>query len=273
VSPSWNETIRVSLCPDRVGLVRRDRRKRMLEARVVECRGPEAGRLTWEPALEAFREGLAALDRKSSAISVVLSNHFVRYTLVPWNGQLKGPEEQLAHTRHCFEQVFGSAAATWDVRLSNGAEGETQVACAVDAGLLSALDKAVASHGLKLRSVQPYLMTAFNQWRQRLDGPQVWFVLAEQDRVCLSTLLDGAWSDLQNLYAGPGWAQELPVTLARQRLLGDLDTQAQVYVCATDESAEQVLLAAGENVHSLRLPPTAGVAAGQAGFLAMAMCG
>ena len=273
MSPSWNETLRVSLSPDRVGLVRLDRQKHLLEARVVECRLPEAGKLTWEPALEAFREGLAALNKKASNISVVLSNHFVRYTLVPWVEQIKGEEEKLAHTRNCFEQVYGSAASTWDIRLSNGSEGETQVACAVDTGLLSALDKATASAGLKLRSVQPYLMTAFNHWRQKLDGPLVWFLLAEQGRMCLSTLTDGKWSELQNLYAGPGWTKELPTILSRQRRLGGLGDDGHIFVCASDESAEKVLVDEGENVSSLHLPPTPGVAAGQADFLEMAMCG
>jgi hypothetical protein len=273
VSPSWNETLRASLSPGRVSLVRLDHRKRLLEGRTVECTADEAGEPAWAQALDAFREGLAKSAAHHSRVAVVLSNHFVRYVLVPWNGQIKKEEEELAYARHCFEQVYGPSAAAWDIRVSASGKGGPRVACAVDARLLSTLDQIVAGAGMKLSSVQPYLMTAFNRWRDEMNGHSVWFVLAEQDRLCLSTLVEGRWTDLKNLHVAPDWIAELPTMLERQRLLSDLGGEVKVYLCASDENAERTLLEAGESVHSLHLPPTAGVEVEQARYLEMACCG
>src|SRR5512143_3173413 len=97
VSPSSREPMRAALSPDRVSLVRLGRRRRLLEGKVVECAAPEPGEPAWAPAVRAFREGLSGMQGRPSGVTVVLSNHFARYTLVPWRAQLNGAEEEIAH--------------------------------------------------------------------------------------------------------------------------------------------------------------------------------
>lgn len=273
MSPLSHEPLRVSLSPSRVSLLSLGRGRRLLEGKVVACAPPEADEGAWAPAVRALREGLAELKAHPSGVTVVLSNHFIRYVLVPWNGQLDGDVEEAAYARHCFEQVYGGMASAWDIRFSPGAEGEAGVACAVDAALLAALDETMSAGGFKLRSVRPYLMAAFNLWRREFDGPLVWFVLAEEDRVCLATFKNGRWGDLQNQFADADWPTELSSQLARQRVLGNLDDEGRVYVCVPDQAVEQSLRLPGEEVHSLRLPLPKGVEAGFGASLGMALCG
>lgn len=272
MSPSSTEPLRAALSPDRVSLVQLGGRKGLLRAEIAECAAAEHGEPIWAPALRWFRDGLAGFPARPSGIRVVLSNHFVRYVLVPWRGRLNGNEEELAHARHCFEQVYGGMASAWEIRLSPCAEGESRVACAVDAELLSGLDQAVAAAGKRLRSVQPYLMSAFNRWRREFDVPQALFVLAEPGRMCLAIVQNGRWVDLRNQYAGPDWAVGLPAQLARERALANLDGEARVCVCALDEAAEKVLQDADVNVHIMRTPLPAGVPEEHAASVGMALC-
>lgn len=273
MSPLSHEPLRVSLSPNHVSLLSLGRGRRLLDGKVVDCAPPEPDESPWAPAVRALRDGLAELKALPSGVSVVLSNHFVRYVLVPWRGQLDSGEEEAAYARHCFEQVYGGMASTWDIRFSPGSDGEPGVACAVDTALLSALDETMSARGFGLRSVRPYLMAAFNLWRREFDGPLVWFVLAEEDRVCLATFKNGRWGDLQNRYADADWPADLSVQLTRQRVLGSLDDEGRVYVCVPDQTVEQSLRLPGEEVHSLRLPLPKGIEAGFGVSLGMAMCG
>lgn len=283
MSLSWGESVRAALSPGQASLVRMGRGRPQMLRRNSTAADPRQP--AWDAALAAFQEGLAALDehgdgrggkrgkKRDAEVTVVLSNHFVRYALVSWNDALAGEEEELAHARHCFSRIYGDAAESWDVRLSSGNDGQ-QVACAVDTGLLTGLDQAVSASGRRLNSVQPYLMAAFNRWRREFTEPLVWFVLAEQNRLCLSALQNEHWRELINLQTGADWVANLPALLARQRLLSGLDgAPGKVCVFAPDESAEQSLRQAGETVQGLHLPPLAEVPATEAGYFKMALNG
>lgn len=256
MSLSWGESVRAALCPDRVAFVRmRHGWPGMLEGRVATHAVTESGEPTWTAAVAELGAGLSAIGQHNTRVTVVLSNHFVRYLLVPWNDALAGEAEELAHARHCFSQVYGAATDAWDIRLS-AEPGGAQVACAVDRELLARLEQAVAATGRRLYSVQPYLMAAFNHLRRELADPLVWFVLAERGNICLAALRDGQWNSLLNVQADDGWAHGLPQLLARQRLLSGLDDMpGEVCLVAHDENAEQPLKQAGEKVRALRAAP------------------
>ena len=56
---------------------------------------------TLETALPGYADG-------KTVATVILSNHFMRYTLVPWRDELSDAEEELAYARHCFTKVYGA---------------------------------------------------------------------------------------------------------------------------------------------------------------------
>lgn len=277
MSLSWGESIRAALCPDRVACVRmRHGWPGMLEGRVsnravtghvaTEGDGP-----SWAAALAELGAGVSGIGQRGAKVTVVLSNHFVRYLLVPWNDALASEEEELAHARHCFSQVYGAVAEGWDIRLSS-APGGAQVACAVDRALLDDLERAVAAGGLRLHSVQPYLMAAFNTLRRDLADSLVWLVLAERGKLCLAALRNGHWNSLINVQADDGWAHALPALLARQRLLTGLDElSGEVYLVAPDDKAEQPLQQAGEKVRPLRAAPMPELSPEEAACVRMAL--
>lgn len=276
MSPLFREPLLVGLGPQKVSLARLGRNwhgPRLKETREMPCAKRPSAASDWAASLEALQNGLDGIDGRGGDVSIVLSNHFARYVLVPRNGELSGEEEELGFARHCFAEVYGHAADSWTIRLSADG-GESQVACGVDAALLEALESTVEGAGRHLRSVQPYLMVAFNRWRRALAGPLVWFVLAEEGQLCLAALRKGRWVELATRHAGTGWSRELPAMLARQRLLAGLDEEkGVVFVSAADEFAASLLEASGETVHRLRLPSSKGIPPGQADPLHMMLYG
>lgn len=186
----WPERLVASLEPHRL----------TLGSRSVEA-DPAYGSEPWHGVLEAFkREALGWRSRID--VSVVLSNHFVRYAVVPQQDGAATREEELALARFHFARIHGERAKAWEVRLSPESGG-AQLACAIDAALLEGL-RACFPEGRKaggkarLVSVQPYLMSAYNGWRRRIPREGAWLVLAERERTCLARLARRGWASVHN---------------------------------------------------------------------------
>jgi hypothetical protein len=221
----------VSLAPSGIAWLRFARwpRTRLLGAAAIAC-DPGFGAAPWYGALDALRTAMDALAREPLRASVVLSNHLVRYALVPAQDELSGAEEELAYARHVFARTFGGRAKDWDIRLDEAPRGATRVASAIDRELLQEL-RACFPRGGKARlvSVQPFLMPVFNRARRRPQGGLARLVLAEPGRACLARFAKGRWEALQNVRAGADSPADCAALLERDRHLAGDDGVGTVY--------------------------------------------
>ena len=167
-------------------------------------------------ALEAGEGALQELARKAAAIrrrahvTVVLSNHYVRYAIVPGGGAASA-EEEIALARFHFTKIHGERAKEWEVRVSEG------LACAIDAALLREI-RPLFKGKARLVSVQPYLMHAYNGARRKIPREGAWLVLAEQGRTCLARLAAKGWAWVHN---GPEGDVEALIERERNRSSGE----------------------------------------------------
>jgi hypothetical protein len=180
-----------------------------------------AGGPPWRAALQALEAALPEFRDGHPVATVILSNHFMRYTLVPWSENLANAEEELAFTRHCFNRVYGQAAGEWALRLDHGTTDAPRLASAMDGVLLDGLRGVFERAGIALKSIQPHLMAAFNGFRGSLRQPCVWFALMEPGNLCLALLHHGRWVRVRNLRIGGAWREELPMLLEREEYLSD----------------------------------------------------
>jgi hypothetical protein len=157
-------------------------------------------RLEAEPAeLDSAEPWRGALERlktrpwpQRADVTVILSNHFVRYAVVPQQ-DAASPDEELALARFHFARIHGERAKGWEVRLSG------ELACAMDTALLAGLKEIFSNQkGVRLVSVQPHLMAAYNRARRRIPRGGAWLLLAEPQRVCLARLAARGWAWVYN---------------------------------------------------------------------------
>jgi hypothetical protein len=194
----WPDEIRIALCRDRAILARIPGRGRHSAARhIQDC--DSASRSDWRPALRAAADALGDLGWRKGRVTFVLSNEFVRYQPFPWHDRLSDESEKMAYARHLFEEVHGDAVDGWELRVSQEKYRAAGLASAVDRALIESLETSTHAAGLELVSVQPYLMAAFNQWRNALTGPSCCFVLAERGRLCLALIRGRDWIGVRNL--------------------------------------------------------------------------
>ena len=219
MSPLWRDQLRIALMPGALAWAR--------YRRGFSRRRPETGVLpltaqrdapVWQPAIDALAQVLDAAGRAQA--TVVLSNHFTRYLVLPENSDIPAASEWEEYARHRFAAAH--TQRRWSLRLSADAAKTHRVASAVDTALLVQLRELFARKHLPIASIQPYLMVSFNRFRARFDRNNAWFVSHEPGRLSVGLLRQGVWHSIRNRRAGANWLAELAGIIDRESELAGL---------------------------------------------------
>lgn len=279
--PLWCDELSVVLTPAQVVLMRFGRtftsrgRVRRIEAKsVVDVAPPSGGEPIWDAAIKAVEAELPRILVRKTVVNVILSNHFMRYTLVPWSETLTNAAEEEAYARHCFKQQYGADTEQWDLRLSPDSAGQPQLASAVDMRLLDTLREMFKRNGVKINSIKPRLMAAYNNCCAELQNVNGWFVLYEAGCLCLALLQQGHWINVRTIRIGNDWRDTLALVLERESYLAepDLATSA-VYLWAPELGTEALPKTGRWQIHNLNPVVHPALAQEYEGRFAMAMSG
>jgi hypothetical protein len=191
----------------------------------------------WRPAVDALSRILPL--HKGDTASLVLADQFVRYALLPWSETLKTHEQWLALARHRFASIHGPVANDWEIKFAGTAPAGPRLACAADRELIAELTEQFSASGVRLVSVQPFLVAAFNQVKDKVlaSGGSCWMVVEEPGRLTLALFLRGVWAAIRSRRMDNSgdftWRRVLPEILERESaLLGLEEPCTRVVVCA-----------------------------------------
>jgi hypothetical protein len=211
----------------------------------LQAQAPCATR-TPAAALDAL--GVLLAGSLPADLTVLLSNHFVQYLLLPWRAEVTQPAEFMAFAAICFDETFGSVPGGRAILHGRESAMSPRIAAAVEAGWLARLRAEVAASALRLVSVQPYLSAVFDRLPRRLERRDFIFVVAEPTRACLLVAGGGRWRTVRNT-AVDASPESLSGLIAREARLAGL----------ADEGLPPILLHAPGRP-GLRLPPCEGEA-------------
>jgi len=164
-------------------------------------------------------KGLLEEVKHKRPITVVISNHYMRYRLVPPPPLSMPKTEVQALIQHCFRETYGNVADDWIIRANPLPGRGDQVACAVDKALIEGLGVILRKPGLKLESVKPHFMAGFNTICRRINSSSSCFVQAESGRVMIGIVRDNAWLGLRAVAVNGNLGEELPTHIDREVLL------------------------------------------------------
>jgi hypothetical protein len=240
----WRDQIRIVLCKDRVLVLHLQGRasKRVTSKLIIPYVGTDTG---WRPVLALLQSRLQNAEFKNADVTVILSNHFARFLVLPWNDAHLTNAEKMALVQHRFAEVYGESSEQWVCRLSEESYGAQSIASAIPQQLLNSLSTFFNTTTLRLSSVQPYLMTAFNECRAELGNEEGWFLLAERDTFCIGLVQGGQWASIRLRRVATDWFEEAMLLLEREALLISSGINIHKVFVYAPESPSQLALKHG----------------------------
>lgn len=246
MSQLWRDQIQVFFAPERVDLVRSRRGMKPEQvARLTAVCEHAADSPAWGGVLEKLEQMIA--DAAGTEIAITVSNHFVRYTVIPPQTKISNPAELNAYAAFHMREVYGERTAAWVLGVSSWDPCSGAICAAIDRGLLERLEELTGRRKVRLQSIEPYLTAALDRWCRQFEGERMWFALIETGRICLASLSSGAWQRVCN---------QRMLTSAGEELLALLDQEALLF-SGRKEAVEQVHLFAPEHP-DLTLPDGCG---------------
>lgn len=196
----------------------------------------------WPSLLQQLDAALSQLKLpKNTPITVVLSSDFVRYLMLPAQSFAMSSAEKTAYVQAAYRDIYGAVADGWHIKCDDAAPDQNRLAIAVDAQLMTALSQLATQHHLKLKSVQPYLMAAFNGLMPKISRKNGYLVLLEQSKLLLIRLQNGQCQHLRTIAFNGDWQLDLLQAIERESALNDdraaSDKQLFVYAPAQKNTA------------------------------------
>ena len=269
MSHLWSERLCLALLPDRMAwvIVARGFGTRIRAQGSVPVHAAEG--TLWQKAVEALQHELPNIPITRGEVSVVVSNAFVRYLVINSSGVLPNAEERLALARHDFQKIHGTLAATWEISI--GAGEQNYLAAALDAELLEQLRNCFAAGKLKLNSVQPYMVAAFNHCAKHFDGKAAEGIfLSEPHGYCYAGMNEGRWEFLRSGRWEDDPLETYRRVVQREALCSGIDARA-MWVAPAQEMSFAENLAQMDRVKLL--PLSAGLPDTQQAECLMALLG
>lgn len=256
----WSKPITLALSVDGIAVRVHKQLPRMLTAASAKLTSSEL-------LLKAFADVMQdeAVQTNGKLLRLVLSNHFVRYTALPWQPEISSREDWLAIAQHDFCKRYGNVAEGWKISVSMNEFGHNIVAAAMDESLIDGLHEIALQSGCKLVAIEPFLMSVVSQISS--DADKQWLLIAEPERVLLCEIFDKQWQRFSVI--SPPHQQEVEQALLLvHRSLGMVEADerpTQVLQCsapsllASDElrSEQVVFKALPSAVATNRLAPVA----------------
>jgi hypothetical protein len=248
-------------------LTRQGLRRHMHATWTVPCKTSAADKTPWSGALAALDTVLPEIAERRACATVILSNHFTRYAMVPWSDALSNETEELSYARHTFSELYGRDEGEWELRISPGMSGKPQLASAVDARLLASLREMFGQKQFNLRSVRPHLMVACNACQAVLRKQSAWLALVEHGNLCLALLQDGQLSWVRTMRTGDQWYKELPFLLNREALVANIEVPTDDVLLWAPDLQRTPVIAGGRwkirNLQPAQMPSVAQEADGR----------
>ena len=210
----------------------------------------------WQLLVQQLDAALIQLKTASNTLcTIVLSSDFVRYLVLPAQPFAMNNLEKMAYVQAAYRNIYGAVTDGWNIKCDNAAPHVNMLAVAVDAQLMAALGQLATQHQLKLDSVQPYLMTAFNALMPQLLGKNGYLVLLEQSKLLLIRLQNGECQHLRTLTFHHDWQLDLQQTIVRESALNEdsITVNKQLFVYAPAKKNTTINKIAGWEIQKIGL--------------------
>ncbi|MBM3116831.1 hypothetical protein [Jeongeupia naejangsanensis] len=137
-------------------------------------------------------------------LTLHLGAPWVRYSVLPWQDNLKRDADWQGYARVLMASQFNVATDTWRVAIEDGSYGAPRLAAAVDQGLYQTLIELARTRRCKLQAVAPLLTDVTNRYRSDFKSREFALILAEHEHVTCLFRKQRSWRGVVTLPAPAG---------------------------------------------------------------------
>lgn len=209
MSPLWRDEVGTFLGPRGIVLARMQRGIR--PKCVIENHlglDPVQG-ANWESAVDAFRQQLEDPRWHDANARFVISDSWAHYALMPWSRELARDAERLIHARLILKKTHGEKVDEWTVSVSEALPGTPSIVSALPTALIDELKSISAACKLRLISLQPHLIVAYNSWRKDLGAVTSWFALVDDGLLSAMHITNGRCDGIRSVRCSADWSVEM----------------------------------------------------------------
>ena len=175
----------------------------------------------WQRAMMQLDVLIHSMNVKpKSQISITLASDFVRYLALPPQPVYMSVAEKLAYAMAAYREIYGAVVDDWEIRLQDTPMQDTTIAAAIDKKLFEAISQTALKYQLKLITIKPYLMSAFNGLVKEVGSTSGYLVIVEFKRLLLVNLVRGKCVNVRMIQLGSDWQAELKSLMVRETVLG-----------------------------------------------------
>ncbi|SOD18739.1 hypothetical protein [Nitrosomonas ureae] len=234
MSRLWRDRIQIFLAPVRLDWVRLKRGLKPVQvAKSTAFFEPAAGIPIWNAAMQQLEKVLA--EAAGTEVSVILSNHFLRYAALPPQNEITTPEEVKSYAEFRMREVYAERVDSWVISISDWSPVDGAVSAAVPHDLIMQLEQMISRYDCKIKIIEPYLASVYDRWQAQLKGDKIYLAIIESGRICIAITHHGKWQNIRNQRILHNAADDLLAALDQEVIWsGTKETTEFVYLFAPE---------------------------------------
>jgi hypothetical protein len=232
VSPLWRDEVGIFIGPAKIALARMRRGMRPKCISELETSLDNVDSNAWQPACDALTEQLDNALWHDANARIVISDHWVRYAILPWSAELSGESERAAHAKLLLANTYGDLSDEWVIRISDSRPLAPAIVSAMPRELLNRIEEVLRLHKLRPVSLQPNLIVSYNARREHLPNSGAWFASVDDGSLATIHHTDGRCDRVSSVRISDNWTVELRRIQTTDRLALNGSNDDPVYVDA-----------------------------------------
>ena len=171
----------------------------------------------WQQSCARLESLLATNKNKSNTpITILVGSDLVRFLMLPSQQVMMNKQEKAAYAAAAFQEIYGANASDWEIKQHENAPNQPSIVAAIDKNLIISVNQIAAKNHFKLNSLQPYVMTAFNQSTQYFSGADTYLAIVEMNRLTLIFIKSGRYQQLRSHVISDDWPADFKKILLRE---------------------------------------------------------
>lgn len=142
----------------------------------------------WTQVLTEFEENPISVA-VTSPIRVIISNHYVRYAVLPWQTGIYSQQDWQSLAENHLRSVYGNVVDGWKISVAMQGYGKPLLISAIDHTLLARLQDMASQYHWTIDVIEPALFSVVNHYRHKIKK-EAWLMMVEPQRSVLAEIIN-----------------------------------------------------------------------------------